>query len=183
MLNQRFPGAPLFKLDYIGIPGNEIVDTAAKAALNYQLPVHFKIPYTDLYPKVKTYIQKKWQQRWDHKHFNVRPIKLHNIMPSISPFNVNGLCRKDEVVIHRIRIGHTRLTHKYLMEDPLKREPPCNFCYVDTLTVQHLLIECQHFNLVRQNYYNANDMKDLFDRVPLRTILNFLRESGLYNKI
>ena len=168
---------------HIGIPGNEIVDTAAKAALNYQLPVHFKIPYTDLYPKVKTYIQKKWQQRWDHKHFNVRPIKLHNIMPSISPFNVNGLCRKDEVVIHRIRIGHTRLTHKYLMEDPLKREPPCNFCYIETLTVQHLLIECQHFNLVRQNYYNANDMKDLFDRVPLRTILNFLRESGLYNKI
>ena len=108
---------------------------------------------------------------------------MHNIVPSIRPFYMNGLSRKDEVVIHRIRIGHTRLTHKHLMEDPLKRQPPCNFCYLDLISVEHIMIHCQHFNRYRVNHYRANDMRDLFERIPLRHIIGFLREANLYNEI
>ena len=86
------------------------------------------------------------------------------------------------MIIHRIRIGHTRLTHKYLMEDPLRREPPCNFCYLEQLSVKHIMIECQHLNRIRIKHFQVTDMKELFQNIPLKSILNFLIESGLSNK-
>ena len=105
-------------------------------------------------------------------------------MPVIQPFNIKGLHRKDEVVIHRLRIGHTRLTHKYLMEDPFKQEPPCNFCKSGTLlTVEHIMIKCRHFDHIRLLYYSVQDMRELFERVTLSNILGFLKESRLYNQI
>ena len=69
------------------------------------------------------------------------------------------------------------------MEDPLKREPPCNYCYSDTLSVEHILLECPNFARHRSNYFVTNDLRDLFDRVPLRNIINFLKQAGLYNLI
>ena len=95
-------------------------------------------------------------------------------------YNLN---RRDEVIIHRLRIGHTRMTHRFLMEDPLQREPVCNFCYGDDLTVKHIMIECQHFNRIRTNHYRVATMRELFERVPYKHIINFLIESGLYSQI
>ena len=166
---------------HIGIQGNEKADQFAKAGLRLRNePNHYKIPYTDYIPKVKTYIRNLWQNRWDHKHNRVRPIKLHNIIPSIKPFYIYNVSRKDEVIIHRLRIGHTRLTHKYLMEDPLKRVPPCNYCYGPDISVHHIMIECPHFDLIRSRYYRATDLKDLFERFSLKHILEFIKQSGLY---
>ena len=165
---------------HVGIRGNERADQLAKAALNRVQLFQYKIPYTDYLPKVKSYIKEKWQARWDSKH-RERPIKLHKIIPEIRPFYINSLSRRDEVVIHRIRIGHTRLTHKHLMEN--RNEPWCNFCYMDSLTVEHLLIECGHFSRTRHNHYRATDMRDLFERIPLRHIISFLKEANLYNDI
>ena len=148
----------------------------------------YKIPYTDYIPKVKEFIKRKWQQRWDLKN-NERindkggPIKLHEIQPSIQPVYLNGYSRKDEVIIHRLRIGHTRLTHRHLMESMDRNEPPCNYCYIDTKTIKHILIECQHFDRIRSRHYQANDIRDLFDRIPLRHVLSFLKEANLYNEI
>ena len=169
---------------HVGIQGNEKADKKAKAGLNRVKLINYNFPYTDYIPKVKTYVRKKWQQRWDAKHLE-RSIKLHEIIPVIKPFYLNGLNRKDEVVIHRIRIGHTRLTHKHLMESlPIRRrEPHCNFCYLDSLTIKHILIDCLHFANIRRNHYKARDMRDLFDRIPPRHIIAFLKEANLYNEI
>ena len=170
---------------HVGIRGNCKVDEEAKKGLTKSQPRNYKFPYSDYIPKVKQFIKLKWQQRWDFKHQHERPIKLHSILPLLGPFYTNGLSRKDEVVIHRIRIGHTRLTHRYLMEDPLKREPICNFCYLENLTIEHIMVECQHFAVIRHNSYQVqvNDMRDLFQKVPLRHILRFLKSSNLYKDI
>ena len=69
------------------------------------------------------------------------------------------------------------------MEDPLKRIPPCNYCYEFELTVEHLMVECQHFHRILSKYHNARNMGDLFERFPLRYIIAFLKESGLYDLI
>ena len=69
------------------------------------------------------------------------------------------------------------------MEDALKRVPQCNFCYDFELTVEHIMIECEHFENVRSRYHNARNMRDLFDRFSLRHIIAFLKEPGLYNLI
>ena len=54
---------------------------------------------------------------------------------------MNNLSLKDEVVIHLIRIGHTRLTHKYLMEDRLKRVPRCDYCNLDSSSVLRAFVK------------------------------------------
>ena len=45
------------------------------------------------------------------------------------------------------------------------------------------MIECLHFANIRARYYRATDMRDLFERFSLRHILEFLKESHLYNLI
>ena len=70
---------------YIGIQGNDKADSLAKAAINMTPDKNIKTPYTDLKPKVKQIVTKKWQQLWDqnphNKLFQIQPIlkerKLH----------------------------------------------------------------------------------------------------------
>ena len=140
------------------------------------------MPFKDYVPKVRDFIRRKWQQRWDDNFIN-RGNKLYEIMPSIKAFETFNLSRKDEVIIHRIRIGHTRLTHRYLMEDPLKRQPVCNFCYLDDLTIKHIFVDCLHFHNIRRHFFRVPDMRCLFEQVPLRTIIAFLKSANLYDQI
>ena len=171
---------------HVGIPGNETADILAKNALNIIEPIPTKIPYSDFIPKVKTYIRNLWQERYTHCHQNIRPIKLYHINPNIRPFSIKSLSRKDEVIIHRIRIGHTRITHSYLMEGiHIDNIPNCPFChFFGSLTVKHLLLDCPHFEGNRRKFYSgARNMKDLFERFPLKRILDFLKDTYLYHQI
>ena len=51
--------------------------------------------------------------------------------------------RKEEVVLARLRLGHTRVTHSYLLlsED----QPQCVGCNA-SFTVRHFLLECGDLN-------------------------------------
>ena len=50
------------------------------------------------------------------------------------------------------------------------------------LTVEYILIHCVDFALARAKYYNAASLKQLFDKVDPRKVVNFLREINLYHK-
>ena len=54
--------------------------------------------------------------------------------------------RKEQVILDRLRIGHTRLTHSFL----LKGEPPpeCTTCECQ-LTIQHILVDCIEYDFIR----------------------------------
>ena len=80
-------------------------------------------------------------------------------------------------VFNRCRIGHSRLTHEFL----LKGEPPpeCIPCNCP-LTIKHLLIECVDFNDVRQRFYQVPTLQDLFKTVKPEVILDFLKAAALY---
>ena len=97
-------------------------------------------------------------------------------------FYTYGLNRNDEVKIHRLRIGHTRLTHSYLMEGR-RQEPQCHFCTSDLISVRHLMLDCQFFNNIRIRFFSVQNLKELFDSVDLRKIINFLKASNIYNEI
>ena len=168
---------------HVGIYGNNVADYCAKVACNDIHASDIKIPYTDFIPKVKTYIKHLWKDRYRSSH-NSRRIKLFEINPEIKPFYTFGLSRKDEVVLHRVRIGHTRFTHSYVMEGGDINHPPlCYYCHNYNLTVKHLLIQCTHFNTLRSRYLRGTrDMKDLFERFPHKQIIKFLKESHLYEQ-
>ena len=66
-------------------------------------------------------------------------------------------CRKDEVVLCRARIGHTYMTHSYI----LKKDPPpqCEHCQC-ILTVRHILVECNHLAQTRNDIYASSHRQD-----------------------
>ena len=69
--------------------------------------------------------------------------KLRVIKNSISVWpSSQQRVRKDEVVLARLRIGHTLLTHGYLMEGG--RMPYCGDCLVP-LSIKHVLVECPSY--------------------------------------
>ena len=171
---------------HAGIAGNELADQAAKRALRRVVAPQFRIPYQDFFPLVRAFVMERWQRRWDLAH-TIRPNKLHVIQPIISiPKHLN-LTRKEESVYHRLRIGHTRLTQAYLFEQrgPVKIPPFCHYCGDpdEYLTVHHFLIDCQELRHVRPRHYLAPDITYLFENVPPRQILSFLKEVHLFSEI
>ena len=172
-----------------GIKGNVKADEAAGRARNRALTEHYQMPYSDLHPVIENYIRGRWQKRWNDTD-SARPNKLYAIQPIIGHFKTSGLSRKEETIIHRIRIGHTRLTHRYLMEQtgPIKTPELCGFCMngmngVDFLSVRHILINCTGLYYTRRQFYIANSMRYLFENVPLTQILDFLKYIEIYKEI
>ena len=82
-------------------------------------------------------------------------------------------------MLHRARIGHTYLTHLYLLKD--EDQPECIPCQA-SLTVEHILLDCIDFALVRPKYFNVATLNQLFNTVPPVKIINYLKEIGLYSK-
>ena len=121
--------------------------------------------------------------RWQHLWHNSTSNKLHNIYPTL-PINSNypkaQLTRQEQTLYNRLRIGHTYLTHSYLLkdEDPLICIP-CN----SLLTVEHILISCIDFDIIRQNFYTASNLKDLFHNIHPKCIISFVHAIGLTNKL
>ena len=160
----------------IGIYGNEKVDKNAKESLNLD-QTDFKIPFNNFKPFINKYIFNKWQSSWNETCFN----KLKEIEPVVNHHRtVPKLSRREEIILARLRIGHTRLTHSYL----LKREeqPYCIGC-VTPFTVRHFLLDCADFDRERRSLFQVNNLKDLFKDVSVENILSFLKNVNLFNKI
>ena len=70
------------------------------------------VPHTDYRTHVKALIFSEWQSRWDYAYYN----KLHVVHPTLGKWKGSSRAnRKDESVLARIRIGHTYLSHGYLL--------------------------------------------------------------------
>lgn len=120
---------------HVNIPGNERADTAAKAALC--LPVtSMKLPASELKPYISRFCREEWQDIWNSAANN----KLHAIYPTVGKCIHNNLVsRRDAVIINRLKIGHSCLTHSHLLSG--EDQPTCIKC--DTvLTVKHILLDC-----------------------------------------
>jgi hypothetical protein len=78
------------------------VYATAKAALNLPIAGSYT-PYSDFKPVMNSYVAAKLQQSWDAEVCN----KLHGIQPRIVSARACRLPGRDEVIIHRLRIGHT----------------------------------------------------------------------------
>ena len=50
-------------------------------------------------------------------------------------------------------------------------------------TVRHFLLECGDFAQVRNNCFHVDNMKKLFQDIHIDSIMTFLRQINLFNKI
>ena len=98
---------------HVGISGNERADVAAKSATRLAHVTAAKVPHFDFRPRIHDYIMGRWQDHWSGLQGN---FKLRSIHPDVLPWGLPcRLDRRSSVVITRLRIGHTYLTHRYLM--------------------------------------------------------------------
>ena len=124
--------------------GNEKADKLAKEALDFNV-TNLQIPFTDLKVNINKYIKNKWQMLWDSFPNN----KLHSVQPLVAARQQHvGLSRREQVVLTRCRVGHSYVTHSYLLKgDPMPVCIQCNCCF----TVKHILLDCVDFNDARKN--------------------------------
>ncbi|CAH2020879.1 unnamed protein product, partial [Acanthoscelides obtectus] len=160
---------------HVGIHGNEIADTAAKEAT---MEEYLNIPVVpeDVKKFMRLQLLNEWQQEWNStNHF------LKTIKPNVTKWNLPHLTRREQVVITRMRIGHTILTHSHIL---LGNPPPrCETCN-ELLTWKHILIECPSYIAARRAHNIAGDLKGcLSSNANVGDTLNFLKSTKLFRKV
>ena len=122
----------------------------------------------------------KWQERWsapslpNNKKYKIRPV----IGKWLSSYQNN---RRSENILTRLRIGHTRLTHKLILESC--SPPVCDACH-SQLTVGHILVDCPKFRAARLQYGLESNISDLLnDDADIVNIMEFLKDINIFYEI
>ena len=162
---------------HVGILGNEIVDINAKSATILS-PLIF-ITADDLKSIFTQSTLKKWQNFWSLQTTN----KLFQHKKLVHPWkNLSHLNRLEEIIITRLRIGHTKITHNHLYEKAPK--PTCQFCLSELISVQHLLFHCPSLHQHRLSL--QIDERSLFipdDPSEIKKFLDLIKKLDLTNSI
>ena len=153
-----------------------MADRTATRVIDNRL-YEIKIPFSDFKPCITKYVNSLLQATWNNCSAN----KLHEINDTFLPsVKIYSDIRREDVILTRLRIGHSRLTHKhYLLGEDFPECIPCD-C---RLTIKHVLIECIDTADIRKQYFNCTDLKTLFNSVAGDTILAYLSEINLIRQI
>ncbi|KAK3883722.1 hypothetical protein Pcinc_011979 [Petrolisthes cinctipes] len=173
---------------HVGVDGNERADALAKAVVSNSRPPArcHPVPAVDLRPYIDATVRSCWQDRWDAIGAN----KLRDIRQRLGLWSYSGLSRRWETALVRLRIGHTLLTHGFLME---RAHPPyCDDCLVP-LTVRHLIVECPSLGDLRRRhlseYRKGDGSYSLFQVLGEEACsvggntLSYVEEAGLLHKL
>ena len=137
---------------HIGIKGNEKADRIAKRVIDHAM-YEIKLPFSDFKPRIYNYVNSLFQVKWNDCCRN----KLHEINDTFHPLlKIYSDNRKEDIILTRLRIGHSRLTHKhYLLNEEFPECIPCD-C---PLTIKHVLIECVDTADIRRQYFKVSDVQ------------------------
>jgi len=117
----------------------------------------------------------------------VKAINFTLFIPTLVTTNVScctasrrDRSRRDAVLINRLCIGHTRLTHSYLLSGD--DQPVCSACQ-SPFTVKNFLIECVNFAAIRSRYFSASSMKDVFESINAQNVIDFIKEINFHHEL
>ena len=154
-----------------GIEGNKRVDQLAKETLDHDIDLLASVHYADLKPLVNSYIQQRSvavHGKWSVAEHGKWGVAVHGrdlylLKPTLGPPKKCKHLTRVEVVITRLRIGHTKATKSHI----LSRGPPttCHHCG-QTLTIDHKLLECAVLQESRDEYYTVDTLNTLFETIP-----------------
>nr|CAH7764084.1 unnamed protein product [Callosobruchus chinensis] len=114
------------------------------------------------------------------QNIDVKTVKTSETLCNPMEFK-SQLNRRDTVKLHRLRMGHTILTHSYLLH---RSQPPlCPSCNV-ALTISHIIGHCPALtNLRHCHELSDNWIHNLNGPLRIKNTLLFLRCTGFYYKI
>ena len=158
---------------HIRLRGNERADAVAKSALDLT-PNNFRIPYTDLKPKINKLLNAKWQQRWNINIHNKLSDPAHFGRMEMNPLKIKMRTSHNNPIAHWSYKAHSFR---------LKQEQQQCLTYKSPCTVKHILRECRALALIGKRFLKVNSLMDLFKNVKIEDVLSFLRETGIYLKI
>ena len=169
---------------HVNVRGNEKADAAAKdAALRALTAPHKAIPHTDMRRPLKEVITNGWHWEWSSLARGVR--KLREIKKDVKDWtSSHNKSRRIETVLARLRLGHTNITHVYLMQGQT-RPPECNRCRV-TVTVKYLLLECRKYVTIRNKYFLNPTLSDMLTEgndFSIDKLVLYLKETNLFQQI
>lgn len=164
-----------------GIKRNEIVDKLAKESLEEPHDIDFEYNYKDLQTKSKSLISKLFYRNLINTSNNklidiLKEINFNNLYFHHTDF-INYLGRKEACKLTRLRIGHTRFSHEFLM----KREAPLLCSCNNTITVKHILFDCLQFENLRTKYNISKE--SLFKSDHYDNLVKYLKEIDYYENI
>ena len=166
----------------MGIHGNEKADKLAMRVAVDLRPGRHLVLCKDVFPSIRSSVKNIWQQQWNLVGLN----KMKEIKKEIIPWTYTNMSRRFETALCRLRIGHTRLSHGFLMTGD--QQPFCNDCLVP-LTVKHVLIECPSLLEIRCRFLKeARGQDGTFSLTKVIVenfcfgIFKFLSEAGLLQR-
>ena len=166
---------------HVGIRGNEDADRAAKSA-THMTRSGINIPINDYMPLIKSKLVNRWQELWN----NVTENKLKELKSTVGFWKTSlQKERHMSVILSRLRIGHTKITHGYLMNSPHDPAPICRQCNT-LITVKHILCDCTNFTVHRRNSFGNKSLKEILSDSPnfsIYPIIRFLKKCNLLYKI
>ena len=127
---------------HCGLKHNETVDFYAKLGLSSQIQINNKTTFPEEKEKINQKANTVWQQRWQESHYALKQIQP--IVPS--KFSIS-LSRREEKIIHRLRIGIMGL-HEDLHKLGLHENGNCDLCS-ETETIEHYLTSCPKYIIQR----------------------------------
>ena len=79
----------------------------------------------------------------------------------------------DSVLINRLHIGHSRLTHSHIL--CANDLPTCQLCRLP-VSLRHILVECVGLQDIHTKYFTFSSVAELFQSVDNSIIINFINK-------
>ena len=161
---------------HIGLKGNEEADKAAKEAITFPKLAE-DIPIEDIKVHVRSIVNNKWQEEWLNCPQNNKLKEIKETVKIWKSSTQNK--RREEVILTRLRLGHTNITHNFLMSMPHEPPPICNTCQAQ-LTVNHILVECRQYSVFRNIVFRTPTLKGILSESPDFSALNIFKFLKFY---
>ena len=169
------------------ISGNEFADQTAKLATKSPLISTININERDLTTHIRIIHKENHLPLWfqtSHWYQNINKTKSN--IKHFLKFHDEDINRIDQIKFERLRLGHTNLTHSFILE---KLNPPsiCQYCNIPIrISIPHLLTECKYFDSYRKTIFDSTDpLSCLSDPTTqnIKKILFFLKTSNIFKLI
>ena len=91
------------------------------------------------------------------------------------------LTGREETVLFWLHIGHSYMTQCFMLKG---EEPPFCILHYKLISLDHILLHCSDFIEIRVSYFGVSSFEVAAQRIPLDSILNFLKEINVFlNKL